>query len=52
MLCYDKASLVKNSKPTILPLKEDRSLKLLTDDEFAGFLYCKLQLLAMNPPLR
>lgn len=42
MLCFDDPSLEKNSKPAILPLKEDRSLKLLTDDEFAGFLYCKV----------
>lgn len=39
-------------KPRIIKLKEDRALDLLSDDEFPGFLFLKVSLFAVNPPVR
>lgn len=35
-----------------MKLKEDKSLDLVKDDEFPGFLYANVQLESMNPSLR
>ena len=40
------------TKPRRLKLKEDRSLDLVTDEEFPGFLYVQAYLYAMQPPPR
>lgn len=42
----------KEKKARICPLKEDRSLDLVTDDEFPGFLFLKISLFANNPSPR
>ncbi len=52
ILCSDPESLDRNNKPRILKLREERSLDLLKDDEFPGFLYARVQLFAMTPPKR
>jgi hypothetical protein len=41
--------LDKPSKPILLKLREDRSLDLVSDDEFPGFLYASVQLQSTNP---
>ena len=38
--------------PIILSLKEDRSLALVGEEEFPGFLYVKIQLFSHQPPPR
>jgi hypothetical protein len=40
------------NKPRIIKLKEDRALNLLSDDEFPGFLFVKVSLFCVNPPIR
>jgi hypothetical protein len=42
----------KEKKARICPLKQDRSLDLIADDEFPGFLFLRLSLFANNPPPR
>ena len=39
-------------KPRVIKLKEDRALNLLSDDEFPGFLFVKVNLFCVNPPIR
>lgn len=42
----------KPFKPRVIKFKEDRSLDLITDDEFPGFLFASINLYAINPPER
>jgi Ca2+-dependent lipid-binding protein len=35
--------------PKVIKMKEDRSLALVKDDEFPGFLYANVQLMSVNP---
>ncbi len=40
------------NKPKVIKLKEDKSLGLVSDDEFPGFLYARVQLWGVAPPSR
>ena len=48
----DKDDQENVGKPRVIKLKEDRALDLLTDDEFPGFLFVKVNLFQVNPPIR
>lgn len=44
--------LEKKVEAKVIKLKEDRSLDLVRDDEFPGFLYVNIQLMSTNPGMR
>lgn len=39
-----------DAKPRVIKLKEDRSLDLITDEEFPGFLYVQAHMYSVPPP--
>jgi len=51
-ILVDKENQENVGKPRVIKLKEDRALDLLSDDEFPGFLFVKVTLYQINPPIR